>query len=162
MTNFITVTKQIIYGDEMQELPLISQVTLYVILALMGFFTILIFIWQYKILRGGAYENPDGSKDDWHEQKSHYGIALADLVMACPLTIAGIMFLFIEPRWGYYMLALTSFWFIWANIMTTATSLRFQKPKKTFIWFITFPLGAIVGLAYIIWTVIHFDVIYFS
>lgn len=61
---------------------------------------------------------------------------------------------------GYYILALCGFWFLWANIMTTATSLRFEKPKITFIWFATFPLGSLLGLAYIVWTLVYFDAIY--
>ncbi|KPK13396.1 MAG: hypothetical protein AMJ56_01955 [Anaerolineae bacterium SG8_19] len=68
--------------------------------------------------------------------------------------------MFVSPRWGHYLLAWVSFWFVWANIMTTATSLRFEKPKITLIWFIVFPFGTLVGLAYFAWTVVHFDTIY--
>lgn len=42
--------------------------------------------------------------------------------------------------------------FLGANIMTTVTSLRLEKPKITFIRFETFPFGSLVGLAYIVWT----------
>jgi hypothetical protein len=28
------------------------------------------------------------------------------------------------------------------------------------MWFIGYPFGVLVGLAYIVWTVIHFDAIY--
>jgi hypothetical protein len=63
-------------------------------------------------------------------------------------------------RWGFYLLALVSFWFVWANMMTTVNSLRFEKPKITLNWFIVFPFGILVGLAYIAWTLIHFDTIY--
>lgn len=146
----------------MQQLPLISQITLYILLVLIGFFAIIIWYGQYMVLKGKGYNNPDGSKDDWHEQKTHYGIAFADMVVACPATVAGIILLFITPRSGFYIIALTSFWFLWANIMTTSTSLRFENPKLTLMWFITFPLGAIVGFAYIIWTIIHFNLIYLS
>lgn len=105
--------------------------------------------------------NPDGSVDDWHEQKTHFGIAFADVLLACPAGIIGIILVFVSPRWGFYLLALVSFWLLWANIMTTATSLRFEKPKLTFNWWFTFPIGSLVGLAFIIWTVLHFDSIYF-
>lgn len=106
-------------------------------------------------------QNTDGSADSWHEQKTHYGIAVADLFLACPASILGIILVFISPRWGFYLLALVSFWFLWANIMTTATSLRFENPRLTLIWWIVFPAGSIVGLLYILWTIIHFEAIYF-
>ena len=145
----------------MQELSIYSQVNLYVLLVLIGLYVLLIGGWQIKVLRGEAMENPDGSTDDWHKQKTHYGIAVADLFLACPIGIVGIILVFITPRWGHYLLALVSFWFVWANIMTTATSLRFEKPKLTLNWWITFPTGILVGLAYILWTIVHFDTIYF-
>ncbi|MBI4813213.1 MAG: hypothetical protein HY802_02365, partial [Methanobacterium sp.] len=142
------------------ELSFISQMTLYVLLLLIGFFVVLIWVWQYRLLGGKSLKNPDGSWDDWHRQKTHYGLAFADVFIACPATIAGIILIFIIPRWGYYILALTSFWLLWANLMTTSTSLRFENPKISLTWFVTFPLGAIVGFAYILWTFIHFEVIF--
>ena len=145
----------------MQELSITSQISLYVLLVLLGIYVLLVGGWQIKVLRGEAMKNPDGSKDDWHEQKTHYGIAVADLLLACPAGIVGIILVFIAPRWGHYLLALVSFWFVWANIMTTATSLRFENPKIDLSWLITFPTGTLVGLAYILWTIAHFDIIYF-
>ncbi len=145
----------------MQELSLLSQIGLYVLLALMGLLALIVWGWQIMVLRGKAMKNPDGSSDDWHEQKMFYGIAVADVFLACPASIVGIILVFANPRWGYYLLALVSFWFVWANIMTTATSLRFEKPRITLNWFIVFPFGTLVGLAYIAWTIVHFDTIYF-
>ena len=114
------------------------------------------------VLRGKSMKNPDGSVDDWHEQKLFYGIALADITIAIPVTFIGIVLIFVGWRIGYYLTGLASFWFLWANIMTTATSLRFEKPKITFNWFIVFPFGALVALAYIVWTLVHFDTIFFA
>lgn len=144
----------------MQELAPISQVILYVLLALIGLIALIVFGWQIQVLRGKAMNNADGSSDSWHEQKIFYGIAIADIFLACPLSIAGIVLVFVTPRWGYYLLALVSFWLVWANVMTTATSLRFEKPKITLNWFIVFPFGILVGLAYILWTLVHFDDLY--
>jgi hypothetical protein len=144
----------------MQEICLISQVSLYVLLGIMGLICPIVWGWQIMVLRGKPMKNPDGSFDSWHKQKTHYGIALADVFLACPLNIAGIILVFLSPRWGFYLLALVSFWWIWANTMTTATSLRFEKPKMTLNWIIVYPLGILVGLAYIVWTVVHFDTIY--
>ncbi len=145
----------------MQELSLLSQIGLYVLLVLMGLLALIVWGWQIMVLQGKAMKNTDGSSDDWHEQKTLYGIAVADIYLACPASIAGIVLVFASPRWGYYLLAWVSFWFVWANIMTTATSLRFEKPRITLNWFIVFPFGALVGLAYIVWTIVHFDAIYF-
>ena len=144
----------------MQELSLLSQVSLYVLLVFIGLFAVLILGWQVQVIKGKAMKNPDGSSDDWHEQKTHYGIAFADLCLSCPLSIAGIVLVFLRPQWGYYLLALVSFWLVWSNTMTTTTSLRFENPTINLQWFFTFPLGALVGLAYLVWTVAHFDIIY--
>ncbi|MEW6348739.1 MAG: hypothetical protein AB1646_06725 [Thermodesulfobacteriota bacterium] len=145
----------------MSELSLFSQVSLYVLLALMGLFALLLWGLQIMILKGKPFKNPDGSTDDWHEQKSHYGVAFADVFVACPANIVGIVLVFVSPRWGYYLLALVSFWWVWANVMTTATSLRFYNPRHSPIsWVIGYPLGILLGLAYIVWTIVHFDTIY--
>jgi hypothetical protein len=146
----------------MSGLSLFSQVILYVLLVLMGLFSLLLWGLQLMILRGKPFKNPDGSTDDWHEQKTHYGIAFADVFVSCPANIIGILLVFLYPRWGYYLLALVSFWWVWANVMTTATSLRFYHPRQHLVsWLVGYPFGILVGLAYIVWTIIHFDVIYF-
>lgn len=146
----------------MEQLSLLSRISLYVMLALFGLYSLLLWVWQAMILRGRSFSNPDGSTDDWHEQKTHYGIAFADVFLACPVNVLGIVLVFLAPRWGYYLLALASFWWVWANVMTTATSLRFHNPRKNFtVWLIGYPFGILLGLAYIAWTIVHFDVIYF-
>jgi hypothetical protein len=144
----------------MQELSLLSKISLYVLMALIGLYTLIVEAWQIMVLKGKAMQNVDGSSDDWHKQKTHYGIAFADVFLTGPASIAGIVLVFFSSRWGYYLLALVSFWFVWANLMSTATSLRFEKPKINVNWFITIPFGILVGLAYIAWTVVYFDIIY--
>ena len=144
----------------MQELSLVSQIWLYALLALIGVLALVIWGWQVVVLRGKAMNNPDGSSDDWHEQKILYGIAFADVFLACPASVVGVVLVFVAPRWGFYLLALVSFWFVWANIMSTVTSLRFERPKITASWIIAFPFGILVGLAYIVWTIIHFDAVF--
>ena len=144
------------------EIPLFSKVVLYIIIVLFGLLCVFIFRWQIMVLRGKSMKNPDRTVDDWHEQKLFYGIALADITIAIPVTFIGIVLIFVGWRIGYYLTGLASFWFLWANVMTTATSLRFEKPKITFNWFIGFPFGALVALAYVVWTLVHFDTIFFS
>jgi len=144
------------------EIPLISKVVLYIIIVLFGLICIPILRWQIMVLRGKSMKNPDGSVDDWHEQKLFYGIALADITIAIPVTFIGIALIFVGWRIGYYLTGLACFWFLWSNTMGTAASLRFEKPKITLNWFIVFPFGAILGLAYIVWTLVHFDTIFLS
>ncbi|MFC1958834.1 hypothetical protein ACFLV6_02850 [Chloroflexota bacterium] len=142
------------------EIPLISKIILYIIIVLFGLLAIIVFGWQIMVLRGKSMKIPDGSVDDWREQKLFYGIALADITIAVPLTLVGIVFIFIGWRIGYYLTGLASFWFLWTNVMTTTTSLRFEKLKITLMWFIVFLLGAIVALAYIIWSLIYFQEVF--
>ncbi|MFC1909094.1 hypothetical protein ACFLXD_04485 [Chloroflexota bacterium] len=142
------------------DLPLISRILLYIIVVIFGLLAIIVFGWQINVLRGKSMKNPDGSVDDWRKQKLFYGIALADITMAIPLTLVGIVSIFLGWRIGYYLTGLASFWFLWTNAMTTITSLRFEKPKITLMWFIVFPFGAIIGLAYVVWTLVHFEAIF--
>ena len=144
------------------EIPLISNIILYIIIVLFGLICIPILRWQIMVLRGKSMKNPDGSVDDWHEQRLFYGIALADITIAIPVTFIGIVLIFIGWRIGYYLTGLASFWFLWANIMTTATSLRFENTKISLNWFITFPFGALVALAYILLTLVHFNATFSS
>ena len=104
--------------------------------------------------------NPDGSVDNWHEQKILYGMAIADVFIACPIAIVGVILTLFGFKWGFYLLALDSFFFLWVNTATTMTSLRFQKSKITLNWFIVYPFGAILGFAFLVWTIIHFDNIF--
>ena len=104
--------------------------------------------------------NPDGSVDDWHEQKLFYGIAVADLFLAVPVTLIGIALIIADQRIGYYLVGLASFWFLWTNVMTTVTSLRFEHPRITCMWLVVFPFGAIVALVYIIWSLVYFETVF--
>lgn len=144
----------------MSEFSLPVKVFVYSLITIMGIYSLLIFIWQIKVLQGRAMTNVDGSLDSWRQQKIMYGIAFADVLIACPANFAGITLLFYQPRWGFYLLALVGFWWLWANVMTTATSLKFEKPVMTISWFLIYPFGAIVGLCYLVFTFIHFDTIY--
>jgi hypothetical protein len=49
----------------MDALSLLSQVTGYLLIALMGLYMLLFGWWQAKVLSGQAMENPDGSVDSW-------------------------------------------------------------------------------------------------
>jgi len=148
--------------QSIQTLSLVSQVSLYVILALIGLFSLLVLGWQINILRGKAMDNPDGTRDSYHEQKTHFGIALADVFLACPASLVAIPLIFIQPSVGFFLLGMVAFWFVWANTMTTATSLRFENPRITLNWIIVFPTGIIIGLGTILWISIHFNKIFYS
>jgi hypothetical protein len=138
----------------------LSKIILYADLILMGVMAVIVWRWQLQVLRGRALKNPDGAVDDWHEQKNFYGMALADLVVAVPVALTGIFLIFWGWGLGFYLTGLASFWFLWANVMTTANSLRFEKPRISFLWFVTFPLGAILGGIYLLWSLIYFEEIF--
>ena len=140
----------------MSNLSLLSQITLYVLLEFIGVFSLLILWFQINVLRGKRMPNPDGSADDWHEQKIFYGIAVADILFACPLGIATVLLVLAGSPWGLFLLPAHGFYFLWANTMTTATSLRFHKLEFTPMWFIVFPLGILVGAATLVWSAAHF------
>lgn len=144
----------------MPELSITSSVIFYILLVIMGILTLVIWVWQIMVLKGRAMNNPDGTFDCWREQKLFYGIAVADIFFACPANVIGIVLVFTAPRWGCFTLAIMSCWWIWTNTMTTATSLRFENPKITLNWLLVFPFGALLGLAYLAWSIIHFDAIF--
>lgn len=146
--------------NALAALPAGSRVTLYCILGVVVLYTGLILWAQIGCLRGNPFENPDGTRDDWREQKIFYGIAMADILVACPSSFVAVTLTFVAPMLGLYLMGMVGFWFVWANIMTTLTSLRFEKPRITIPWIFVFPLGSIIGLAYIIWMLTHFDVLY--
>ena len=105
-------------------------------------------------------KNTDGTCDDWHEQKLFYGMAMSDLTIAIPFCLVGIVLIFFDQKLGYYITGMAAFWFVWVNSVFTITSLRFEKPKITPMWLFVFPFGIIVGLVYIIWSLIYFDLIF--
>ena len=144
----------------MDNLSPISLISLYALLAVIGALMLVLFVWQVQVLRGKAMANPDGSVDSWHEQKLLFGLALADIVIACPLAFAGIGLVFMAPRWGILLVAMIAFWMVWINLATTATSLKFERPQITLMWFITFPFAALVGLAFLIWMFVHLNAVF--
>lgn len=144
----------------MHDFSILSKISLYVILAFMAFISMVVMWWQINVLKGKEMKNPDGSSDSITEHKIFYGIAAADIFMAVPVTLAGIVFIFINFNIGNFLLILASFWYVWANAVFTITSLRFEKPKITAEWLITYPLGVLIGLAYIVWVVLHFSRIF--
>jgi hypothetical protein len=144
----------------MDDLSLMSRISLYVLLALVAFLTAILLWFQAQVMIGKPMKNPDGSFDDWHRQRTHFGIAFADLFITCPVSVAAIVLTLQSSPWGHYLLTMVGFFYVWANTMTTATSLRFEKPTMTFMWFLVFPFGILVGLAIIAWMATHLEVVY--
>lgn len=145
----------------MQELELLSRVTLYALLLLFGLITLILCWFQINVYKGKSMDNPDGSADDWHEQKILFGMSFADIFIICPATFVGIALILIDSHWGFFILGLLSFWHVWVNTAFTVTSLRFEKPEITLMWFIVYPFGILLGISYLIWIVVHFDVVFF-
>jgi hypothetical protein len=138
-------------------LPVLSRVTLYVLLALFGIFTSLLLWAQINTARGRPFQNPDGTKDDWTEHRLFWGIAWADILVACPTSYVALVLMFLAPRWGFFLMGMVAFFFVWANLIFTLTSLRFERPKITLEWLVVFPTGTIVGLLYLVWAFVHFQ-----
>ena len=135
------------------ELPQVYRIWLYVEVVILLLYSALVSIWQIQVLRGRSMANPDGSTDDWHRQASQYGMAFADVMLACPLAIVSLVMILANPHLGFYLLGMVGFWLVWANTATTVTSLRFHRPKLTAEWVLVFPFGAVVGLAALMWPV---------
>jgi hypothetical protein len=146
----------------MNNTPFISIIILYILLGLSGLYFILLWLWQIKVFRGKRMKNVDGSFDYWHEQNIDYGFSFADIVIGCPVGLLGVVLTFLHYQIGFYLMAMVSFWFLWVNLATTVTSLKFRKQKLNFSWFMTFPFGSLMGLAYVIWTMFYYDVIFCS
>ena len=142
----------------LSQLSVGSQITFYSLLALIGLLSGVLLWAQIGTARGKPFENPDGTTDDWREQKIFFGMAWADILVACPASFTGIALILIAPRWGFFLMGMVGFFFLWANLVFTITSLRFENPKITLQWLIVFPFGSVVGLAYLVWAVVHFDV----
>ena len=144
----------------LEALPVFSRLSLYVLLTLIGVLTLIVVWAQVGCIRGRPFKNPDGTSDDWREQKVFYGIAWADLLVACPLSLAGLIAVFTTPQLGLFLVGGVSVWFVWANVMTTVTSLRFERPRITLQWLVVFPFGILVGVAYLVWILVHFGALY--
>lgn len=144
----------------MMELSFASKVSLYVLVALMTFFILILWWWQVQVLRGRSMKKPDGSVDDWHLQKIYYGIAFADVFIACPAGIIGVILTILGSRWGFFILALLSFFFVWINTAFTVTSLKFENPELSLEWFAVYPFGILLGIAYLVWMGVYFDGMY--
>ena len=146
--------------DILASLSLGARALLYILLAAIALFTLLVAGAQVGCIRGRPFRNPDGTTDDWRKQKLFYGIAWADLVVACPTWLVALVAILAAQSWGFYLMGMVSFWLLWTGLMTTITSLRFEKPTLTLRWLVVFPLGAIIGLAFIVWTLVHFNAIF--
>ena len=144
----------------MHDLSLMSLVSLYALLAMIGALMLVLFVWQLQVLRGKAMANPDGTADSWQEQKILYGLALADIVVTCPLTFVGITLVLMASSWGFLLMAMIGFWMVWINLATTVTSLKFERPQMTLMWFIAFPFAGLVGLAFLLWIIVHFEAVF--
>ena len=81
-------------------------------------------------------------------------------MVASGAACAVIITLFLDPGLGLLLLTGVGVWMLWSNVMTTVTSLRFEKPRISAAWLLVFPFGGVVGRAYLIWILVHFDWVY--
>ena len=146
----------------MQNVPTISMIILYVLLVLFGLYLFVLLYWQIMVFKGKRMKNIDGSYDDWKENNTDYGFSFADIVISCPIGLVGVVLSFFHFQIGFYIMAMISFWFLWVNIGTTAISLKFKNPKLNAGWFFSFPFGSIMGLGFIVWSIVYYEVIFNS
>lgn len=83
----------------MNHVPLAAQVVLYLLIGLMVLFDLFVLWWQIMVLKGKTMKNPDGSFDSYHEQKSHYGMAVADVFLICPAILVGVLLVLFGSLW---------------------------------------------------------------
>lgn len=145
------------------EVSLAGRIVLYVLLGLYAVGLIGLWFWQFQVFRGKAMKNPDGSSDDWHDEPMVYGLALADMVFSIPVGLIGIIFILVGYPLGHYIMGMVAFWFVWINLATTATSLRFNKPRTNLVaWVLAYPALVMLGLAYLGWIGVHYETFFGS
>jgi hypothetical protein len=145
------------------EISITARIILYVIIVPFALISAALWFYQLMIFRGKSYKNPDGSMDGWEHQRLCYGTALGDIIYSIPLTLTASVFIFTGWRIGYYLMGLAASWCVYINIVTTSTSIRFEKPKESLLlWFFTYPFCAFLGAAYIAWSLYYFPVLFGS
>ncbi|MBT3224302.1 MAG: hypothetical protein HN348_34985 [Proteobacteria bacterium] len=51
-------------------------------------------------------------------------------------------------------------WFVWVNIATTVSIIKFHKPKANFEWLFSYPGLVALGLAFLVWEFVHWNTIF--
>lgn len=64
--------------NALEGLPTASTFVFVVLVGLFAFLTLVVAWAQVGCLRGQPFQNPDGTADNWREQKILYGMAWAD------------------------------------------------------------------------------------
>ena len=98
--------------DIIARLSIGSTISLYILLAAIALFTLLVIRAQAGCIRGKFFSNPDGTRDDWRQQKIFYGIAWADLVLACPTSLVALVLIFTVPPRGFFFLFPATFYYL--------------------------------------------------
>jgi hypothetical protein len=143
-----------------QELSLVSKVIVGVCIVANIFLVLRILYLQTKVVRGQKVSKPDGSCDDPEREPDFFAHAIADIIVICPAVLASVVLVCLGHRMGYYLLAIVSFSSVHIYLAQTATSVKFYKPTFNLAWLFVFPLNAVVGLIYVVWSVINFDMVF--
>jgi len=144
---------------ETQELSLISNISLYVIMAIYMVIIVGLFDYQYKVATSKVPTCPGGEPDDWKKYPPLYGGAMADLLINCPLVTTGMILILFNCRVGFYLVAIATSILIWCWSFILF-EIKSHKPKVTFMWIVSFIVPPLISLTFLLWTIIHFDAIY--
>lgn len=142
------------------DLSVVSQSILYFCIAFYGLFIPLELFVQIKMLKGQKVPKPDGSFDQIETYPEFFAYAIGNLFLLLPVMIASIILVLLSHRMGFYLMALVSFWMVFNYFCRTAVSFKVYTPKPSLKWIFVFPWYAIIGLIYIVWSVVHFGIIY--
>jgi hypothetical protein len=143
----------------MADLSLASKIAHWAMVGVLDLGLLVLWGWQLQVFRGRRMKSPDESFDDWHDQPLCYGIALADMTISVPAALLATVLMIRDAAVGFFLYGAVAFWSLWVNLVTTAVSLRFHRPRPTFFWIFAYPFQVALALAYLVWLLVHFRVL---
>ncbi len=128
-----------------------AYIGLLIVILLFAAYIIVLGYWQVMVVLGNPMANPDGTVDTIAEPLT-FGFVLADLAVAIPIGILGIIGMLLQKKWGLILSAMFSFFLFYMNVAGTAASLWGGGTDViTLEWLLIYPSGCVVGLAFWIW-----------
>ncbi|MCP4231284.1 MAG: hypothetical protein GY771_14200 [bacterium] len=107
--------------------------------------------WQIMVLLGNPMANPDGTVDTIANPLT-FGFALADLALAIPVAILGIVGMLLQKKWGLFLSAMFTFLMFYMHFAVTASSLWGGGfDVITLEWLLLFPSGCVIAVIFWIW-----------
>ena len=134
-----------------EKSELAAYIGLFVVFLLFAVHIIALGYWQIMVLLGNPMANPDGTVDTIAEPLT-FGFALADLAIAIPVAILGIVGMLLHKKWGLILSAMFTLFLFYMNFAGTAASLWGSGfDVITLEWLLLYPAGCVVAIAFWIW-----------